>query len=147
MKRVAMELQYMGPLNKDPALEYMLLQAVRFAFRMHQVTHSSNLRQGKLSCTLRIPYCQQYVLFFPAPYVIKQISHVLISSSSSHFLDNGFINPEFQFSCTQAFHMSLFPAPYVIKQIFSPLTLITGTCGLIKFACSPVFKSASVLKI
>lgn len=36
MKRVAMELQYMGPLNKDPALEYMLLQAVRFAFRMHQ---------------------------------------------------------------------------------------------------------------
>ncbi|CAN6233648.1 unnamed protein product, partial [Urochloa humidicola] len=28
--------QYMGPLNKDPALEYMLLQAVRFAFRMHQ---------------------------------------------------------------------------------------------------------------
>lgn len=38
MKRVAMELQYMGPLNKDPALEYMLLQAVRFAFRMHQVT-------------------------------------------------------------------------------------------------------------
>lgn len=39
MKRVAMELQYMGPLNKDPALEYMLLQAVRFAFRMHQVTN------------------------------------------------------------------------------------------------------------
>ena len=39
MKRVAMELQYMGPLNKDLALEYMLLQAVRFAFRIHQVTH------------------------------------------------------------------------------------------------------------
>lgn len=36
MKRVAMELEYMGPLNKDPALEYMLLQAVRFAFRIHQ---------------------------------------------------------------------------------------------------------------
>uniref|UniRef100_A0ACD6AJ64 Uncharacterized protein n=1 Tax=Avena sativa TaxID=4498 RepID=A0ACD6AJ64_AVESA len=36
MKRVAMELQYMGPLNKDLALEYMLLQAVRFAFRIHQ---------------------------------------------------------------------------------------------------------------
>lgn len=49
MKRVAMELQYMGPLNKDPALEYMLLQAVRFAFRMHQVTHcSSNFTKGKL---------------------------------------------------------------------------------------------------
>jgi len=47
MKRVAMELQYMGPLNKDPALEYMLLQAVRFAFRMHQVTHcSSNSQKG-----------------------------------------------------------------------------------------------------
>jgi hypothetical protein len=40
MKRVAMELQYFGPLSKDPALEYMLLQAVRFAFRMHQVTHN-----------------------------------------------------------------------------------------------------------
>jgi hypothetical protein len=35
-----MELQYFGPLSKDPALEYMLLQAVRFAFRMHQVTHN-----------------------------------------------------------------------------------------------------------
>ncbi|KAJ1694968.1 hypothetical protein LUZ63_011666 [Rhynchospora breviuscula] len=36
MKRVANELQVMGALNKDPALEYMLLQGVRFAFRIHQ---------------------------------------------------------------------------------------------------------------
>lgn len=37
MKRVATELQTMGVSNKDPALEYMLLQGVRFAFRIHQV--------------------------------------------------------------------------------------------------------------
>ncbi|WOL16226.1 protein CHUP1, chloroplastic-like [Canna indica] len=36
MKRVATELQVMGVSNKDPALEYMLLQGVRFAFRIHQ---------------------------------------------------------------------------------------------------------------
>ncbi|KAJ0975793.1 hypothetical protein J5N97_017758 [Dioscorea zingiberensis] len=36
MKRVAMELQNMGANDKDPALEYMLLQGVRFAFRIHQ---------------------------------------------------------------------------------------------------------------
>eukprot|EP00268_Persea_americana_P013310 TRINITY_DN15798_c0_g1_i2.p1 TRINITY_DN15798_c0_g1~~TRINITY_DN15798_c0_g1_i2.p1 ORF type:complete len:116 (-),score=21.23 TRINITY_DN15798_c0_g1_i2:327-674(-) len=36
MQRVAMELQLMGASDKDPALEYMLLQGVRFAFRMHQ---------------------------------------------------------------------------------------------------------------
>ena len=70
----------MGPLNKDPALEYMLLQAVRLAFRMHQVTHySSNLRRGKLSRTLRIPYCQQYLI------ARTSISHVLISSSTVLF--------------------------------------------------------------
>lgn len=37
MKRVATELQSMGASNKDPALEYMMLQGVRFAFRIHQV--------------------------------------------------------------------------------------------------------------
>jgi hypothetical protein len=42
MKRVANELQVMGALNKDPALEYMLLQGVRFAFRIHQVTFKKN---------------------------------------------------------------------------------------------------------
>ncbi|KAK6932028.1 hypothetical protein RJ641_001652 [Dillenia turbinata] len=36
MKRVAMELQSKGVLEKDPATEYMLLQGVRFAFRIHQ---------------------------------------------------------------------------------------------------------------
>ncbi|MQL98726.1 hypothetical protein Taro_031432, partial [Colocasia esculenta] len=36
MKRVAMELHAMGASDKDPALEYTLLQGVRFAFRIHQ---------------------------------------------------------------------------------------------------------------
>ncbi|KAF9620548.1 hypothetical protein IFM89_013213 [Coptis chinensis] len=36
MKRVAMELQSKRTSEKDPALEYMLLQGVRFAFRIHQ---------------------------------------------------------------------------------------------------------------
>lgn len=40
MKRVAMELQSKGTSEKDPALEYMLLQGVRFAFRIHQVNDS-----------------------------------------------------------------------------------------------------------
>lgn len=37
MKRVAMELQAKSALEKDPAMDYMLLQGVRFAFRIHQV--------------------------------------------------------------------------------------------------------------
>ncbi|KAJ1442795.1 hypothetical protein SESBI_00675 [Sesbania bispinosa] len=36
MKRVAMELQAKSALDKDPAMDYMLLQGVRFAFRIHQ---------------------------------------------------------------------------------------------------------------
>ncbi|KAJ7969222.1 protein CHUP1, chloroplastic-like [Quillaja saponaria] len=36
MKRVAMELQAKAALEKDPAMDYMLLQGVRFAFRIHQ---------------------------------------------------------------------------------------------------------------
>ncbi|KAL5771863.1 hypothetical protein ACOSP7_011472 [Xanthoceras sorbifolium] len=36
MKRVAMELQSKTGLEKDPAMDYMLLQGVRFAFRIHQ---------------------------------------------------------------------------------------------------------------
>ncbi|PIA24686.1 hypothetical protein AQUCO_112800001v1 [Aquilegia coerulea] len=36
MKRVALELQSKRTSEKDPALEYMLLQGVRFAFRIHQ---------------------------------------------------------------------------------------------------------------
>ncbi|KAF4391031.1 protein CHUP1, chloroplastic [Cannabis sativa] len=36
MKRVAMELQSKAALDKDPAMDYMLLQGVRFAFRIHQ---------------------------------------------------------------------------------------------------------------
>ncbi|XP_075497686.1 protein CHUP1, chloroplastic-like [Primulina tabacum] len=36
MKRVAMELQTKGTSDKDSSLDYMLLQGVRFAFRIHQ---------------------------------------------------------------------------------------------------------------
>ncbi|CAI9773325.1 unnamed protein product [Fraxinus pennsylvanica] len=36
MKRVAMELQSKSTLDKDSSMDYMLLQGVRFAFRMHQ---------------------------------------------------------------------------------------------------------------
>ncbi|KAK4347440.1 hypothetical protein RND71_033779 [Anisodus tanguticus] len=36
MKRVAAELQSKGPLDKDTSMDYMLLQGVRFAFRIHQ---------------------------------------------------------------------------------------------------------------
>ncbi|XP_043689785.1 protein CHUP1, chloroplastic-like [Telopea speciosissima] len=36
MRRVAVELQSKGASDKDPALDYMLLQGVRFAFRIHQ---------------------------------------------------------------------------------------------------------------
>ncbi|XP_071723243.1 protein CHUP1, chloroplastic-like [Rutidosis leptorrhynchoides] len=36
MRRVAMELQLKAGLEKDPAMDYMLLQGVRFAFRIHQ---------------------------------------------------------------------------------------------------------------
>ncbi|CAN4080300.1 unnamed protein product [Withania somnifera] len=36
MRRVAAELQSKGPLDKDTSMDYMLLQGVRFAFRIHQ---------------------------------------------------------------------------------------------------------------
>ncbi|KAK4488048.1 hypothetical protein RD792_003790 [Penstemon davidsonii] len=36
MKRVALELQSKGTSDKDTSLDYMLLQGVRFAFRIHQ---------------------------------------------------------------------------------------------------------------
>ncbi|KAM1032644.1 hypothetical protein ACFX2C_036284 [Malus domestica] len=36
MPRVAMELQSKAAAEKDPAMDYMLLQGVRFAFRVHQ---------------------------------------------------------------------------------------------------------------
>ncbi|KAI4368047.1 hypothetical protein MLD38_016656 [Melastoma candidum] len=36
MKRVAMELQMKATQDKDPTMDYMLLQGVRFAFRIHQ---------------------------------------------------------------------------------------------------------------
>lgn len=37
MKRVAIELQLKATMEKDPSMDYMLLQGVRFAFRIHQV--------------------------------------------------------------------------------------------------------------
>ncbi|XP_071921542.1 protein CHUP1, chloroplastic-like [Coffea arabica] len=36
MRRVAMELQSKGALDKESSMDYMLLQGVRFAFRIHQ---------------------------------------------------------------------------------------------------------------
>ncbi|PNX91910.1 hypothetical protein L195_g015035, partial [Trifolium pratense] len=36
MKRVAMEVQTKSAFDKDPAMDYMVLQGVRFAFRIHQ---------------------------------------------------------------------------------------------------------------
>ena len=41
MKRVAMELQLKATLEKDPSMDYMLLQGVRFAFRIQQVCYIS----------------------------------------------------------------------------------------------------------
>jgi len=37
MKRVAIEVQTKSAFDKDPAMDYMVLQGVRFAFRIHQV--------------------------------------------------------------------------------------------------------------
>ena len=34
-----MELQFKGTSEKDSSLDYMVLQGVRFAFRIHQVRH------------------------------------------------------------------------------------------------------------
>ena len=59
MKRVAMELQVMGASNKDPALEYMLLQGVRFAFRIHQVKY-------------QLLYCSTFN-FFPVVVVVFRL--------------------------------------------------------------------------
>ncbi|KAF5820665.1 putative protein CHUP1 [Helianthus annuus] len=36
MRRVATELQTKGTMEKDSSMDYMLLQGVRFAFRIHQ---------------------------------------------------------------------------------------------------------------
>ncbi|CAH1419628.1 unnamed protein product, partial [Lactuca virosa] len=36
MRRVATELQIKGTSDKDSSMDYMLLQGVRFAFRIHQ---------------------------------------------------------------------------------------------------------------
>lgn len=42
MKRVSTELEQVGSLN-EPVREFLLLQGVRFAFRVHQVHHSQTL--------------------------------------------------------------------------------------------------------
>jgi hypothetical protein len=38
MKRVASELDALNGTDKEPNREFLLLQGVRFAFRVHQVT-------------------------------------------------------------------------------------------------------------
>lgn len=50
MKRVAMELQSKAVAEKDPAMDYMLLQGVRFAFRIHQVCNISIKHSKKKKC-------------------------------------------------------------------------------------------------
>lgn len=57
MKRVATELQSKGTSDKDSSLDYMLLQGVRFAFRIHQVCFiiiglCESETDDKLSCSL-----------------------------------------------------------------------------------------------
>lgn len=52
MKRVAMELQAKGASEKDSAMDYMLLQGVRFAFRIHQVCY---IRLSSIFFMLRAP--------------------------------------------------------------------------------------------
>ncbi|KAK8970768.1 hypothetical protein KSP40_PGU020903 [Platanthera guangdongensis] len=54
LKRVAAELQAMGASDKGPALEYMLLQGVRFAFRIHQV--SFNIKPATVNCLSPVSY-------------------------------------------------------------------------------------------
>lgn len=65
MKRVAAELQSKEPLDKDTSMDYMLLQGVRFAFRIHQVcqncTHTQNIASDN-----RILLLMNNRLFSPA---------------------------------------------------------------------------------
>ncbi|TXG48224.1 hypothetical protein EZV62_027518 [Acer yangbiense] len=60
MKRVAMELQLKTGMEKDPAMDYMLLQGVRFAFRIHQSSFSSHDRN---ILNLKIPPFTSLVVF------------------------------------------------------------------------------------
>ena len=88
----------MGPLNKDPALEYMLLQAVRFAFRMHQVTHcSSNSQKG---------------ITYPTDQNIRSATIVC----GHHYHIQIYFTPlNFQFH--QLFNIFIFPLMLVYKQL------------------------------
>lgn len=43
MKRVASELDELSGPEKEPTREFLILQGVRFAFRVHQVIHFRSL--------------------------------------------------------------------------------------------------------
>lgn len=47
MKRVASELDAMNEPEKEPNREFLVLQGVRFAFRVHQVDFTSILQKEK----------------------------------------------------------------------------------------------------
>ncbi|KAK7283982.1 hypothetical protein RIF29_13732 [Crotalaria pallida] len=57
MKREAMELQAKSTLEKDPAMDYMLLQGVRFAFRIH---HVKNLAFGQAQLYSILELCRDF---------------------------------------------------------------------------------------
>ncbi|KAK7245487.1 hypothetical protein RIF29_40333 [Crotalaria pallida] len=57
MEREAMELQAKSTLEKDPAMDYMLLQGVRFAFRIHQV---KNLAFGQAQLYSILELCRDF---------------------------------------------------------------------------------------
>lgn len=54
MKRVATELDAMGEPEKEPNREFLILQGVRFAFRVHQVTFLRLCVIPSLSSSMRI---------------------------------------------------------------------------------------------
>lgn len=47
-----MELQSKAAAEKDPAMDYMLLQGVRFAFRIHQVSNIRTKHSKNKVCVL-----------------------------------------------------------------------------------------------
>lgn len=55
MKRVASELDAMSEPEKEPNREFLVLQGVRFAFRVHQVDFTSILRNEKSRKKIYVP--------------------------------------------------------------------------------------------
>lgn len=68
MKRVSTELEAMSEPEKEPNREFLLLQGVRFAFRVHQV----------------MPVCSFLPLFFYIQYALrfKETNHTSVLSEN-----------------------------------------------------------------